>query len=116
MEALTTQVAFGKKVSGSEGVRYIDTWEKNVPGQGKSKYKCPVAGMNLAFKERLDRCCLSRARRERMAGEEIKGSRSQITRALVDHDQQLAECSGDPGKVLKTTDIVEFKNSFWFLV
>lgn len=97
-------------------MRYLDTWEKNAPGQGKSKYKCPVAGMNLAFKERLNRCCLSRARRERMAGEEIKGSRSQIARALVDHDQQLAECSGDPVKVLKMRDVVELKNSFRFLV
>lgn len=57
------------------------------------------------FKERLNQCSQSRASRESMAEEGIKGSRSSTTRALVNHYQKLAECDGEPPKVFKMDNI-----------
>lgn len=71
MEALTTQVAFEKRLKRNEGVRNVNIREKNVPGQGKSKCKHPVARRCSAFKEQLNQCCWNRAKRESMAEEEI---------------------------------------------
>lgn len=43
MEAFITQVTFKKRPKTSEGMRYVDIWEKNVPGEGKRKCKSPEA-------------------------------------------------------------------------